>query len=117
MSEMMTTNMLVKMKEAPPYTVELETPVLLNSLARASPDKKTGSYTFKQSQPTEVKPNLANVGAIEETLKFSGSTVGVGVDQGIFLPLPWELTQLTVLRRIDIFCTRREPDIRRAQLH
>jgi hypothetical protein len=42
MSEMMTTNTLVKIKEAPPYSIGLETPVLLNSLARASPDKKTG---------------------------------------------------------------------------
>jgi fatty acid synthase subunit alpha len=74
---------LVKIKEAPPYSIELETPVLLNSLARASPNKKNGSYTFKEDQPTEVKPNLANVQAIEETLKLSGSTIGVGVDQGV----------------------------------
>lgn len=84
MSEMMTTNALVKIKEAPPYTVELESPVLLNSLARASLDKKTGSYTFKENQPTEVRPNLANVKAIEEVLKISGSTAGIGVDQGAF---------------------------------
>lgn len=90
---MMTTNALVKIKEAPPYTVELETPVLLNSLARASPDKKTGSYTFKEGQPTEVKPNLANVKAIEETLQVNGSTAGVGVDQGTFSSaLSWEPT-------------------------
>ena len=84
MSEMMTTNMLVKIKEAPSYSTELETPVLLNSLARASPDKKTGSYTFKENQPTKMKQNLANVKAIEETLKVSRSTAGVGVDQGAF---------------------------------
>jgi hypothetical protein len=46
---------------APPYSIELETPVLPNSLARASPDKKTGSYTFKENQPTEMKQNFANV--------------------------------------------------------
>jgi hypothetical protein len=28
---MMTTNTLVKIKEAPPYAIEFETPVLLNS--------------------------------------------------------------------------------------
>lgn len=84
MSEMMTTNALVKIKEAPPYSVEIETPVLLNSLARASPDKKNGSYTFKETQPTEVKPDIANVKAIEETLTLPVSTAGVGVDQGIF---------------------------------
>lgn len=89
MSEMMTTNMLVKIKEAPPYTTELETPVLLNSLARASPDK-SGSYTFKENQATEVKPNLANVEAIEETLRLSGPTAGVGVDQGTFSAISYE---------------------------
>jgi fatty acid synthase subunit alpha len=94
MSEMMTANMLVKIKEAPPYTTELETPVLLNSLARASPDK-TGSYTFKENQPTEVKPNLANVKAIEETLEVSGSTAGIGVDQGMFSVILCDLARLT----------------------
>jgi hypothetical protein len=29
---------------------------------------------FKESQPTEVQPNLANVKAIEETLEVSGLT-------------------------------------------
>jgi fatty acid synthase subunit alpha, fungi type/fatty acid synthase subunit beta, fungi type len=72
----------VKIKEAPPYPIELETPVLLNSLARASPDKKTGSYTFKENQPTEVEQNLSNAKAVEKTLKVSRSADGVGVDQG-----------------------------------
>jgi fatty acid synthase subunit alpha, fungi type len=96
MSEMMTTNALVKIKEAPPYTIELETPVLLNSLARASPDEKTGSYTFKENQPTEVRPNLANVKAIEEVLNASGSTSGIGVDQGALPSLPWVLMYLII---------------------
>jgi hypothetical protein len=66
--------------------------VLLNSLARASPDKKTGSYTFKESQPTEMKQNLANVKAIDETLKVSRSTARVSVYQGAFSALSsWEL--------------------------
>ena len=64
MSKLMTANTLVKIKETSPYSIELETPVLLNSSARASPDKKTGSYTFK---PIEMNQNLANVKAIEET--------------------------------------------------
>jgi hypothetical protein len=76
----------------PPCSIKLETPVLLNSLACASPDKETGSYTFKENQPTEMKQNLANVKAIEETLKISRSTAGVGVDQGAFSALSsWEL--------------------------
>jgi fatty acid synthase subunit alpha, fungi type len=117
MSEMMTTNMLVKIKEAPPYTTELETPVLLNSLARASPDKKTGSYTFKENQPTEVKQNVANVEAIEETLNVSGSTAGVGVDQGMLPVILGDLARLTFLRRIDLFRAYGEPDVHLAQLH
>ena len=46
----MTTNTLMKIKVikvTPPYSIELETPVLINSLACASPDKKMGSCTFK----------------------------------------------------------------------
>jgi hypothetical protein len=91
--------------------------VLLNSLARASPDKKTGSYTFKANQPSEVKQNVANVEAIEETLKVSGSTAGVGVDQGMFPVILCDLARLTFLRRIDIFRAYREPDVHLAQLH
>ena len=83
----MTTHVLVKIKEAPPYTIELETPVLLNSLACASPDEKTGSYTLKEKQQTEVRPNFANVNAIDEVLNTSGSTAGIGVDQGMFSTL------------------------------
>ena len=109
MSEMMTTNSLVKIKEAPPYTTELETPVLLNSLARASPDKKTGSYTFRENQPAEVKQNFANVEAVEESLKVSGSTVGVGVDQGMVSVIFCDLARLTFSRRIDLFRAHREP--------
>jgi fatty acid synthase subunit alpha, fungi type len=60
MSKMMTTNTMVKIKEAPRIQLS-ETPVLLNSLARASPDKRTGSYTFKENQPTEMKQNLMNI--------------------------------------------------------
>jgi len=114
---MMTANALVKIKEAPPYPIEIETPVLLNSLARASPDKKTGSYTFKETQPTEAKPNLANVTAIEETLGVSGSTAGVGVDQGAYTRVSWEFTSLTIQHRTDIFCAHGEPGVHLAQLY
>ncbi|KAJ7019830.1 fatty acid synthase [Mycena alexandri] len=47
MSEMMIKNSLVKIKETPPYSPDLEAPVLLNSLARASLDPKTGSYRYQ----------------------------------------------------------------------
>jgi hypothetical protein len=68
----------------PPYSIELETPMLLNSLAHTSPDKKTGGYMFKKNLPAEMKQNLVNVKAIEESLNVSRSTAGVGVDQGAF---------------------------------
>ncbi len=54
--------------------------MVLNSLARAFPDKETGSYAFKENQPTEMKQNLAKVKGIEEKLKVSRSTAGDGVD-------------------------------------
>jgi hypothetical protein len=64
----------------------------LTLLARVSPDKKAGSYTFKENQPTGMKQNFANVKAIEETPKVSKSTAGVGVDQGTFSAISsWKL--------------------------
>ena len=83
MTEMMTHNYLVKIKEAPPYSKELEGPVLLNSLARASLDKKTNSYIFTDKIETQHKPNAANVKAVQESLKAAAGTSGVGVDQGL----------------------------------
>ena len=82
MTDMMITNSLVKIKDAPPYSKELEGPVLLNSLARTTLDKKTNSYIFRDKLQSEVKPNLANVKAVKESLKTMRDTAGVGVDQG-----------------------------------
>ncbi len=39
-----------------------------------------------------MEQNLANVTVVEETLKFSGSTVAVGVDQGEFSHFPGSLS-------------------------
>ncbi|KAJ7742455.1 putative fatty acid synthase alpha subunit [Mycena maculata] len=64
MSEMMIKNELVKIKEAPPYNLELEAPVLLNSLARASLDAKTESYTFKAGLASKLPMDTTNVSAI-----------------------------------------------------
>ena len=82
MSEMMITNSLVRIKDGTPYSAELERPVLLNSLARASFDKKTNSYTYAKKQPTSLVQDRSNVKAIENVLSSSPSTAGVGVDQG-----------------------------------
>lgn len=84
MSEMMTSNNLVKVKDAPPYSKDLEAPVLLNPLARASYNPKTGSYEFTAKLETKPKVDVANVKAVTEVLA-GGSTTGVGVDQGTYL--------------------------------
>ena len=84
MSEMMTSNNLVRVKDAPPYSKELEAPVLLNPLARASYNPKTGSYEFTSKLASKPTYDVSNVKAVSEVLS-GGSTAGVGVDQGAFL--------------------------------
>ncbi|KAJ6512975.1 fatty acid synthase [Mycena sanguinolenta] len=88
MSEMMIKNSLVKIKEAPPYSPELEAPVLLNSLARASLDVKTGSYKYTAPLASAVPMDTANVAAISESLNAPASVVGVGVDQELISAVP-----------------------------
>lgn len=82
-------NNLVKIKEHPPYTLEQEDKVLLNSVARASPDAKDGSYTFKAKAAPQAPTNTANVSLVSSVLTSgslsapsAGDFVGVGVDQG-----------------------------------
>lgn len=48
------------------------------------------NVTRLRNQPAEMKQNLANVKAIEETIKISGSTAGVGVDQELISSVPTE---------------------------
>ena len=80
-------NSLVKIKDHPPYPADMERPVLLNSMARASWDPKTGEYTFKGKLPTEAPHDDANVKAVAEIIAAKGlgdsSPIGVGVDQGM----------------------------------
>ncbi|KAF8173210.1 hypothetical protein K438DRAFT_2054784 [Mycena galopus ATCC 62051] len=82
MSEMMIKNSLVKIKETPPYSPDLEAPVLLNSLTRASLDIKTGLYKYTVPLPSAVSMDTANVAAISESFNASAGVIGVGVDQG-----------------------------------
>ncbi|RDX57079.1 fatty acid synthase [Lentinus brumalis] len=92
MSEMMTSNNLVKVKDAPPYNKDLEAPVLLNPLARATYNPKTGSYEFTAKLETKPKVDDANVKAVSEVLA-GGATAGVGVDQELISSVPsWNLT-------------------------
>ncbi|KAI0311935.1 thiolase-like protein [Amylostereum chailletii] len=88
MTEMMITNSLVKIKEGTPYSHDLERPVLLNSLARASLNKKTNTYEYSAKQPASIPRDLANVKAIGESLKVNASTAGVGVDQELISAVP-----------------------------
>ena len=78
---MMTNNNLVNIKDGPPYTPDLETPVLLNPMARAQLDK-TGSYSFSKTLPTGPTFDEANVQAVSKLLESQSSTIGIGVDQG-----------------------------------
>ena len=88
MSEMMITNSLVKIKDAPPYTPELEVPVLMNSLARATLDPRTGSYSFPAKLVKEVTADTANAQAVADALACTGSAAGVGVDQELISAVP-----------------------------
>jgi fatty acid synthase subunit alpha, fungi type len=81
MSDMMISNSLVKIKESPPYTPEVENQVLLNSLARASLSPSTAQYSFT-TLTTEKAADLSQVKAVSKFLSESSSAAGVGVDQG-----------------------------------
>lgn len=87
MSDMMIKNSLVKVKERPPYIGDMEGKVLLNSMARATFDPKTGEYSFKGKLASTAPMDTSNVQTISNMLSvnvFDGSSViGVGVDQGM----------------------------------
>jgi fatty acid synthase subunit alpha, fungi type len=81
MSEMMITNSLVKIKEHPPFTPELEGSVLLNPLARVTQDK-AGEFSFPAKLTTLPPADVANLKVISESLGKPGDSAGVGVDHG-----------------------------------
>ncbi|KAH8100945.1 fatty acid synthase [Cristinia sonorae] len=87
MSEMMITNSLVKIKDHPPYTKELEADVLLNSLARTTPDPKSGSYHYTSKLAKKATFDVANVQSVSNILAQQ-SAVGVGVDQELISAVP-----------------------------
>ena len=82
MTEMMTSNSLVRIKDGPPYSPELEQPVLMNPMARATFDPKTRSYSYTADLDKIVPFDVANVKTLAEAFVSTGSVVGVGVDQG-----------------------------------
>lgn len=93
MSEMMVKHSLVKIKEHPPYAGDMESKVLLNSMARATFNSKTGEYSFKANLITEAPMDTANVKTISDIAAAGGLAsasdvaLGVGVDQGLSHPL------------------------------
>ena len=118
MSEMMISNSLVRIKDAPPYTKDLEASVLMNSMARTIYDPKTGSYVYSQKHLT-TKPSLdiANASAVSEIVAHQAVS-GVGVDQGMRLLLN-DLRRrcIKLYFRIDLCCPFLKSHLRRSQLH
>lgn len=88
MSEMMITNSLVRVKEGPPFTKDVEAAVMLNPLARTSYDSKTGSYVFTSKLATEPQVDTAHVKAVSQIISEKESTAGVGVDQELISSVP-----------------------------
>ncbi|KZW02887.1 fatty acid synthase [Exidia glandulosa HHB12029] len=86
MSEMMVKNSLVKVKAHPPYTEDLEAPVLLNPLARTSLDK-SGEYLFSAKLATKSTVDTRNVEVMAKSLG-TAATAGVGVDQELIASVP-----------------------------
>jgi fatty acid synthase subunit beta len=90
LSEMMIGNSLVKLKDHPPYAPELERKVLLNSMARAEYDNKTGEYSFKKVG-TKVPSDTGNVKTLSNVISsdlWSNNPAGVGVDQELISAVP-----------------------------
>ena len=82
MTSMMTTNTLVRIKDAPPYPKELEEPVLMNSMARTTLDQKSGTYSFPKKLSQKPDYDLSNVEAAVKSLGVAPGTIGIGVDHG-----------------------------------
>lgn len=87
MSEMMITNSLVKIKDHPPFTPELEGAVLLNPLARVTRDK-AGELSFPPKLTKAPSVDLANVTVLTESLNKAGDSAGVGVDHELISAVP-----------------------------
>ncbi|KAG0657455.1 3-oxoacyl-[acyl-carrier-protein] synthase, partial [Rhodotorula mucilaginosa] len=80
---------LVIIKEGAPFTPELETPILLNPLARTVEDKK-GSYSMPKELPQSPYPSGNSNAAIAAKLVSSATSGvhGVGVDTEMISAIP-----------------------------
>ncbi|KAF8843701.1 hypothetical protein BDN67DRAFT_963867 [Paxillus ammoniavirescens] len=88
MTEMMTSDSLVRIKDGPPYSPELEQPVLMNPMARATFDPKTRSYSYTANLDKNVPLDVANVKTLSDALASTASVAGVGVDQELISSVP-----------------------------
>ena len=71
MSEMMIKNSLVKVKNHPPYTEELE-----------APPSKSGGHLFPAKLVTKYTPDRRNAEVLTKSLSSATTNMGFGVDQG-----------------------------------
>ncbi|KAK0482312.1 hypothetical protein IW261DRAFT_1678031 [Armillaria novae-zelandiae] len=88
MSEMIIKNNLVKIKEKPPYTLELEDKVLTNSLARLSADPQTGPYSFSEKQPMHAPIDDSNIKAVTQLLEARVTLLASVSIKNSSLPVP-----------------------------
>ena len=88
-NDMFVNRNLIILKEAPPYSAELEKDVLLNPLARASQDA-TGSYSFTKNMPSSKISDQA-MAAAKMAATVEG-VHGVGTDIELISAIPIENT-------------------------
>lgn len=86
MSSALVSNNLVQIKEAPPYSAELESKVLLNPLARAGPSKN--SYAFQGKLPSTLPISAGNAANLKSLFAQAGDVAGVGVDTELISSVP-----------------------------
>ncbi|WRT68298.1 uncharacterized protein IL334_005274 [Kwoniella shivajii] len=86
MSQAMVNNNLVQIKEAPPYSAELEAGVLLNPLARAGPSKN--SYAFQGKLPSSIPLDTKNAETLKAVFAQASDVKGVGVDTELISSVP-----------------------------
>lgn len=86
----------------------MEAKVLLNSMARATFDSKTGEYAFKGQLITEAPMDTANVKTISDIAAAGGLAsasdipIGVGVDQGLSCPHFFYDKRLKEINRVNL---------------
>jgi fatty acid synthase subunit alpha len=85
---MMTSNTLVKIKEGPPYSPELEQAILMNPMARATFNPKTRSYSYTANLDKSIPFDTSNAKVVADALASKGSVTGVSVDQELISTMP-----------------------------